>query len=119
MATLDDKTTTLVKNYELETKIETEDKKRGVSILNKIRYYLLDYYIDSNIDRILGKYKKKHFNQWNYGSSWNLRKSTSEETIGERVKIVPQRRQKRVTIIKILNLYKLIIRTNKRWKSFR
>ena len=48
MATLDDKTTTLVKNYGLETKIETEDQKRVVSILNKIRYNLLDYYIDSN-----------------------------------------------------------------------
>ena len=43
-----DKTTTLVKNYELETKIETEDKKRVVSILSKIRYNLLDFYIDSN-----------------------------------------------------------------------
>ena len=48
MATPNDKTTTLVKNYELETKIETEDKNRVVSILNKIRYNLLDYYIDSN-----------------------------------------------------------------------
>ena len=48
MATPIDKTTTLVKNYELETKIETEDKKRVASILSKIRYNLLDFYIDSN-----------------------------------------------------------------------
>ena len=48
MTTPNDKTTTLVKNYKLETKIETEDKKRVASILSKIRYNLLDYYIDSN-----------------------------------------------------------------------
>lgn len=93
MATPNDKTTTLVKNYELETKIETEDKKRGVSILNKIRYYLLDYYIDSNIDRILGKYKKKAFQSmklWiklkpekiNVGRNywWKSKDSASKET---------------------------------------
>ena len=48
MTTPYDKTTTLVKNYKLESKIETEDKKRVASILSKIRYNLLDYYIDSN-----------------------------------------------------------------------
>ena len=48
MTTPNDKTTTIVKNYKLETKIETEDKKRVASILSKIRYNLLDYYIDSN-----------------------------------------------------------------------
>ena len=48
MTTPNDKTTTLVKKYEIEKKIETEDKKRVVSILRKIRYNLIDYYIDSN-----------------------------------------------------------------------
>ena len=48
MTTPNDKTTTLVKKYEIEKKIETEDKKRVVSILSKIRYNLIDYYIDSN-----------------------------------------------------------------------
>ena len=48
MTTPNDKTTTLVKKYEIEKKIETEDKKRVVSILSKIRYNLINYYIDSN-----------------------------------------------------------------------
>ena len=48
MTTPNDKTTTLVKKHEIEKKIETEDKKRVVSILSKIRYNLIDYYIDSN-----------------------------------------------------------------------
>ena len=48
MTTPNDKTTTLVKKNEIEKKIETEDKKRVVSILSKIRYNLIDYYIDSN-----------------------------------------------------------------------
>ena len=48
----------------------------------------------------------------------NLRKSSSEETIDERVNIVSQKRKKTVTVIKILNIYKIIIITNKSWKSF-
>ena len=48
----------------------------------------------------------------------NLRKSSSEETIDERVNIVSQKRKKTVNVIKILNIYKIIISTNKSWKSF-
>ena len=38
----------IIENYEPETRIETEDKIKVVSTLNKIRYDLLDYYLDSN-----------------------------------------------------------------------
>ena len=70
LATIDEKINAIVYNYESKRKVQIEDKKIAVSILNKIRYKLLDYYLDPhtinelknkyqyNMDRILKKYSK-------------------------------------------------------------
>ena len=46
LADIDDRIIMTVENYEPKTKTEMEDKKRVVSILNKIRYSKLDFYLD-------------------------------------------------------------------------
>ena len=39
----------IIKNYEPKTTdIEIQDKKRVVNILNRIKYNLLDYYLNPN-----------------------------------------------------------------------
>ena len=48
MVEIDDKLDMIVENYKPKTKIEYDHKKRVVSILNKIRYSMLDFYYDPN-----------------------------------------------------------------------
>ena len=38
----------IVENYEPKAKVENEDKKSVVGILNKIRYSMSDFYLDLN-----------------------------------------------------------------------
>ena len=72
LADIEDKIQMIIEIYEPKTKAGIEDKKRVISILNAIKYDLLDYFLDPNtiiemhkkfgrdkIDSILNKYSKK------------------------------------------------------------
>ena len=39
----------IAENYKPDTKVKSEDKERLISILNKIKYDLFDYYLDPNV----------------------------------------------------------------------
>ena len=45
-ATIEDKLNTIAQDYEPKTHVQIEDKKRVVTILNRVRNSLLDYYLD-------------------------------------------------------------------------
>ena len=45
-ATIEDKLNTIAQDYEPKTHVQIEDKKRVVTILNRIKNNLLDYYLD-------------------------------------------------------------------------
>ena len=72
LADIEDKINMIVEIYGPKTKPGIEDKERAISILNAIKYDLLDYFLDPNtiiemhkkfgrdkIDSILNKYSKK------------------------------------------------------------
>ena len=112
LADIDNKKNIIVKNYQPETKVEVQDKQRIVSILNKIKYDSLDYYLDlsitfelhksfesNKIDSILNKYSKDDspideiIDQMEMIK--NANKTSSEETITERVKLRRQRKKEK------------------------
>ena len=48
MATIDDKINMIVEGYEPKIKVEIENKKKVISVLNEIRKGFVDYYLDPN-----------------------------------------------------------------------
>ena len=104
LADIDNKKSIILKNYEPKTKVELEGEKRIISILNKIKYNLLDFYLDpiiivelyksfksNKIDSMLNKYSKDGSPIYEVIDQIeiikNPSKTTSEETIAERVKL--------------------------------
>ena len=101
--------------YKPKEKVGIEEQKRVASILNEIRNNLLDHYLDPNtivelhnkyqhnkIDSILKKSLKDKTEMYR-----NTKNSLPEETIAERVKLIPQKKR---TGIKILIPNKILTR---------
>ena len=112
LADIDNKKSIILKNYEPKTKVELEGEKRIISILNKIKYNLLDFYLDpiiivelyksfksNKIDSMLNKYSKDGSPIYEVIDQIeiikNPSKTTSEETIAERVKLRRQKKKKK------------------------
>ena len=101
--------------YKPKEKVGIEEQKRVVSILNEIRNNLLDHYLDPNtifelhnnyqhnkVDSILKKSLQDKTEMYR-----NTKNSLPEETIAERVKLIPQKKR---TGIKILIPNKVLTR---------
>ena len=87
--------------YKPKEKVGIEEQKRVASILNEIRNNLLDHYLDPNtivelhnkyqhnkIDSILKKSLKDKTEMYR-----NTKNSLPEETIAERVKLIPKKKK--------------------------
>ena len=110
---IEDKINTIIETYEPKIKPKIEDKKRIISILNAIKYDLLDYYLNPYTivemhktfghdkgDNILKKYSKKDsgpidevINQ--IDMLRNTNQLPLEETIAERIKLRRQKKKKK------------------------
>ena len=101
--------------YKPKEKVGIEEQKRVVSILNEIRNNLLDHYLDPNtifelhnnyqhnkVDSILKKSLQDKTEMYR-----NTKNSLPEETIAEKVKLIPQKKR---TGIKILIPNKVLTR---------
>ena len=58
MANIDGKINMIIEKDKAKTKIEFDNKKRVVSILNEIRKYMLEFYVhNNNIFKLIEKYR--------------------------------------------------------------
>ena len=108
LADTDDKVNMTVDNYEHKADVETEDKKTVDSILNRIKYNFLNYYLNPNTIAELHKKRKHDKINSNLKKNSkdgnpideiemlrNVKSKPPEESIAERLKL---RRQKAETL---------------------
>ena len=101
----------IIDNYKPKTETEYEDKKRVVSILNKVKNFVLDFYLNRETiskptkrykpqrsDKALSRYSQHSKSvgeiEYNYHEAIKYSKLKPEETVSERVKSNPRKIKK-------------------------